>query len=48
MENKEALQTVKEIKTMMEQSSKFLSFSGLSAILIGFYALFGAYAAHEK
>lgn len=42
MENKEALQTVKEIKSMMEQSSRFLSFSGISAIIIGFYALIAA------
>lgn len=45
MENKDALQTVKEIRTMMEKSSRFLSFSGTSVVLIGFYALLGAFAA---
>lgn len=47
MKNKDALQTVKEIKTLMERSSKFLSFSGLSVILIGFYALAGAFFANR-
>ena len=31
---------------MMEQSSRFLSLSGLSGILIGVYAIAGAYVAH--
>lgn len=31
---------------MMEQSSRFLSLSGLSGILIGVYAIIGAYVAH--
>ncbi|MDO5522915.1 MAG: hypothetical protein Q4G48_02590 [Bacteroidia bacterium] len=43
MENKDALQTVKEIKQLMEKSSRFLSVSGTSTILIGIYALVGAY-----
>lgn len=43
MKNKDALQTVKEIRQLMEQSSKFLSISGSSTILIGIYALIGAY-----
>lgn len=47
MENKEALQTVKEIKSLMEKSSKFLSFSGLSIILIGVFALIGASVARR-
>lgn len=47
MENKEALQTVKEIKALMEKSSKFLSFSGLSIILIGVFALIGASVARR-
>lgn len=45
MENKEALQTVKEIKALMEKSSKFLSFSGLSILLTGVYALIGGFVA---
>ncbi|MDD3788444.1 MAG: hypothetical protein PHO94_07080 [Petrimonas sp.] len=46
MKNNEAIETVKEIRAMMEKSSRFLSFSGTSAILIGIYALIGAYLAH--
>lgn len=42
MKNNEALQTVQEIRSLMEKSSKFLSFSGTSTILIGIYALIGA------
>lgn len=45
MENKDALQTVKDIREMMEKSSKFLSFSGLSSVLVGVYALLGAWRA---
>ncbi len=47
MEYKDALQTVKEIKAMMEKTSKFLSFSGISIVLTGLYALTGAYFAHR-
>ncbi len=32
---------------MMEQSSRFLSLSGLSGVLIGLYALSGAFLAHK-
>ena len=32
---------------MMEQSSRFLSLSGLSGILIGLYALIGAFVAYQ-
>ncbi len=47
MEYKDALQAVKEIKVMMEKTSKFLSFSGISIVLTGLYALTGAYFAHR-
>lgn len=47
MENKEALQTVREIKALMEQSSKFLFFSGLSITLTGVYALIGAFVVRK-
>lgn len=40
------LSEIKEIRQMMEQSSRFLSLSGLSGILIGIYALIGAFIAH--
>ncbi len=40
--NNEALRTVRDIKSMMEKSSRFTSFGGTSAILIGTIALAGA------
>lgn len=46
MKNNEAVEAVKEIRVMMEKSSRFLSFSGTSAILIGLYALAGAFVVH--
>ncbi len=46
MENTEFyLSEIKEIRKMMEQSSRFLSLSGLSGVLIGLYALTGAFIA---
>lgn len=46
MENQENyLSELREIRQMMEQSSRFLSLSGLSGILIGLYALVGAFLA---
>ena len=36
------LAEIKEIRKMMEDSSRFLSLSGLSGVLIGIYALIGA------
>jgi hypothetical protein len=41
------LSEIKEIRKMMEQSSRFLSLSGLSGVLIGIYALAGSYIAHR-
>ena len=41
------LAEIKEIRKMMEESSRFLSLSGLSGILIGIYALFGAFVAYR-
>jgi hypothetical protein len=41
------LSEIKEIRKMMEQSSRFLSISGLSGILIGLYALAGAFIAYR-
>ena len=38
---------VSEIKQMMNRSSRFLSLSGLSGILAGFYALVGAYLGYR-
>ncbi len=43
MEQKEQyVNEIKAIRQMMEQSSRFLSLSGLSGIMIGFYAITGA------
>lgn len=47
MKNNEAIETVKEIRAMMEKSSRFTSFSGTSAILIGLYALGGSWIARS-
>lgn len=46
MENREALDALSEIRTMMNRSSKFLSLSGLSAILVGIFACIGAGVAY--
>lgn len=40
------LETLTEIKDIMERSSRFLSLSGLSGILAGLFALIGASAAY--
>ena len=45
MNKDKALESVNEIKELMEKSSKFISVSGLAAILAGIYALAGAYIA---
>lgn len=39
-----ALESVNEIKELMEKSSKFVSISGFAAILAGVYSLVGAYS----
>lgn len=41
------LQDISEIRNIMERSSKFVSLSGLSGVLIGTYALIGAYVAYK-
>lgn len=41
------LNEITEIKKMMEQSSRFLSLSGLSGVLVGIYAVIGAFIAHK-
>src|SRR5688572_27194890 len=45
-EIKEYEQDLSSIRTMMERSVKFISLSGLSGVLAGFYALAGAAAAY--
>ena len=39
---------IKEIKQIMQRSSRFISLSGLSGILVGIYATFGAYLAYNS
>ena len=47
MNKNKALESVNEIKELMEKSSKFISLSGLAAIMAGIYALVGAYIATQ-
>ena len=42
------LETLHDIKRMMERSSRFISLSGWSGIAAGACALTGAYAAHQR
>lgn len=42
------LDTLKDIKKMMERSSRFISLSGLSGIVVGVCALIGATVAHLR
>lgn len=44
----EHLENLKEIRSLMERSSKFLSLSGLSGISAGIIALIGAYFVYAK
>lgn len=46
MNEQDHLNTLSEIKQLMERSSRFLTLSGLSSILIGIYALAGVGAAY--
>jgi hypothetical protein len=41
------LKDIQDIKKMMDKSSQFLSLSGLSGIIIGIYALAGAFAVKQ-
>ena len=48
MEDKnQHLDTLSEIRSMMEKSTKFISLSGLSGIFAGIFALIGAFIAEE-
>ncbi|MBN8642378.1 MAG: hypothetical protein J0L86_11260 [Flavobacteriales bacterium] len=46
MEEKDYLKDIQDIRSMMAQSSQFISLSGLSGILAGIYALIGAFIAN--
>ncbi len=47
MEAKDYLKDIQDIKSMMAQSSRFISLSGLSGILAGIYSLIGAFMAYQ-
>lgn len=46
MENEKYLNDISEIKNMMNQSSRFISLSGLSGVLAGIYCLIGAWLSY--
>ncbi len=48
MESKKYLDDISEIRNLMNRSSRFISLSGLSGIMAGIYALFGAWLAKLK
>jgi len=47
MQEKDYLKDIKEIKKIMNKSTRFLSLSGLSGILAGIYALIGTFLAYS-
>ena len=47
MKNKEALDTLHDIKNLKERSTKFLSISGISSVLVGIYACIGTGVAYN-
>lgn len=46
-DSEKLLNELKDIRDIMERSSRFLSLSGLSGIMVGLYALIGAFAAYR-
>ena len=46
MKQNDVIKEIGQIRSLMERSSKFLSISGLSGLLIGLYALIGAFAGY--
>jgi len=46
MKQDDIIKEIGQIRSLMERSSKFLSISGLSGVLIGLYALVGAFAGY--
>ena len=46
-ENRDYINDIAEIRSMMERSSKFLSLSGWAGIMAGIYALVGAFVAYR-
>lgn len=47
MSNEKYIQDLREIKRLMNRSSRFLSLSGLSGIMAGVYALIGSFWAYQ-
>jgi uncharacterized membrane protein len=47
MTNEKHIDDIKEIRSLMERSSRFISLSGLSGVMAGIYALIGAYFANK-
>ena len=47
METKDYLKDIQDIKSIMNQSSRFISLSGLSGVLAGMYSLVGAWFAYK-
>ena len=47
-QNQQTLETLQDIKRMMERSSRFISLSGLSGIAAGICALIGAWFANKE
>ena len=47
MDSRDYLKDIQDIKQMMNQSSRFISLSGLSGVLAGIYCLIGAYFAYK-
>ena len=47
MEAKDYLKDIQDIKSIMNQSSRFISLSGLSGVLAGIYSLVGAWFAYK-
>ena len=47
-QNQQTIETLEDIKRMMERSSRFISLSGLSGIAAGICALTGAWFANEE
>jgi hypothetical protein len=45
MDRIKAIQSVNEIKELMERSSKFVSLSGVTGVLVGIYSLIGSWVA---
>ena len=46
--SEEQLNALKDIRNMMDRSSRFISLSGLSGVFAGFIALIGAYFANDE